>query len=165
MDGFVPQPTGDIMPANSLLWQTVRSNGNSASWFTIGHDDIKGRTVLAARSFAAGVVLMEYFGQHVMNAAEYAAFLEKPRYARWETEYLFEIPTAGGPVAIQAMIEDGTFGRLVNHAEPDDSNCRMRRLTPSSYPRLMLVSTRFINVGEEILYRYGDDLADELLLA
>lgn len=162
MYSFDPQPEGVIRPHHTLAWQTVRANGNSAEWFHIAHDDAKGRMICASREFASDVVLLEYFGQEVLDKDAYAAYLRKTRYAPCETEYCFEMKWGLDCVAIQAMKEDGTFGRLVNHTSTERANCRPQRLK-GSFPRLVLVSSREIKVGDELLYSYGDRMADEQL--
>lgn len=164
LHGFDPQAQAVIKPEHSLLWQTVRCNGNSDSWFYMDHDDDKGRMIRASRKFESGVVLMEYFGQTILGRDAYAEFLERSSYDVGETEYLFEFDCGDGErVAIQAQMEDGTFGRLVNHSSVADANCKPRFLA-ARFPRLVLLSTRQIQVGEEIIYSYGDEEADRLLL-
>lgn len=160
--GFVPQPSGTIVPENSVMWQTLRCNGNSEAWFGIEHDDNKGRKVVAKRSFAKDVVLMEYFGQTVLDKHGYPAFGGKSRFRDREMEYCFVMGKGNETVAIQAWMEDGTFGRLVNHSSKADANCVPHRL-PSRFPRLLLVSSRAIAPGDELVYSYGDEVADNLL--
>lgn len=161
--GFAPQSQGVIEAKNSVMWQVLRSNGCSDSWFRIEHDDKKGRVVKSMFKFQKGVILLEYFGRKLMNKEELAAFKGKKRFRRGETEYFFEIEVEGHRVAaIQAEMEDGTLGRLVNHSSRQDANCVSRRLS-LDYPRLVLVSTRNIDVDEELVYSYGDAAADHML--
>lgn len=161
--GFAPQSEGVIQPKNSLMWQILRCNGCSDSWFRVDHDATKGRVVKSLFKFGKGVVLLEYLGQQILDKGELDDFKKKKRYRRGQTEYFFELVVEGHPVAaIQAEREDGTLGRLVNHSSLQDANCAPRRLK-LAYPRLVLISTRDIDIGEELLYSYGDDAADALL--
>ena len=56
--------------------------------------------------------------------------------------------------SIDAAIEDGSFGRLVNddHIHP---NCRMKKVVADGKPHLCLFAVRDIIPGEEITYDYG----------
>ena len=57
--------------------------------------------------------------------------------------------------SIDASVEDGSFGRLVNdcHKSP---NCRMKLIEATNRtPHLCLFALREIRQGEEITYDYG----------
>lgn len=161
--GFAPQLQGVIEPKNSFMWQVLRCNGCSDSWFRVEDDEKKGRVVKTRFKFAKGVVLLEYFGRELMDKEVLADFKQKKRFRQGETEYFFEFEVEGHRVAaIQAEIEDGTLGRLVSHSSRHDANCAPRRLS-LDYPRLVLVSIRDIDIDEELMYSYGDPAADAML--
>lgn len=57
--------------------------------------------------------------------------------------------------SIDASIEDGSLGRLVNdnHKSP---NCTMKKIIVNDQPHLCLFAIKKIEIGTEIDYNYGD---------
>ncbi|XP_066497569.1 uncharacterized protein [Hoplias malabaricus] len=68
---------------------------------------------------------------------------------------MFEFRYNGKLFCVDASLEDGSLGRLVNddHLNP---NSKMKTITIAGKPHLGLFATRNINPGEEITYNYGD---------
>ncbi|XP_060783636.1 uncharacterized protein LOC132890622 [Neoarius graeffei] len=68
---------------------------------------------------------------------------------------MFDFMWHGKKWCIDAAMEDGSLGRLVNddHVHP---NCRMKRVLVGGKPHLCLFAARDIHRGEEITYDYGD---------
>lgn len=59
--------------------------------------------------------------------------------------------------AIDASQEDGSLGRLINHAPPERfPNCEVRKSHPSELPSLFFYASVDIEEGEELYYDYGD---------
>lgn len=56
--------------------------------------------------------------------------------------------------SIDATKESGRLGRLVNHSKC--GNCQTRLHAIGETPHLILVASRDIKAGEELLYDYGD---------
>ena len=56
---------------------------------------------------------------------------------------------------IDATKETGYYGRLVNHSRVH-ANCVAKVVELSDQPHLVLIASRDINKGEELLYDYGD---------
>lgn len=56
--------------------------------------------------------------------------------------------------SIDATKESGRLGRLVNHSK--SGNCQTRLHAIGETPHLILVASRDIEAGEELLYDYGD---------
>ena len=57
--------------------------------------------------------------------------------------------------SVDATKETTRLGRLLNHSKTDNNVCT--RIFPiKDIPRLILVASRDIKVGEELLYDYGD---------
>lgn len=56
--------------------------------------------------------------------------------------------------SIDATEESGRLGRLVNHSKK--GNCVTKQVTVEGVPRLVIMASRDIHVGDEILYDYGD---------
>ncbi|KAG9281452.1 histone-lysine N-methyltransferase set-1-like [Astyanax mexicanus] len=69
--------------------------------------------------------------------------------------FMFEFRYNGKLFCVDASLDDGSLGRLVNddHLNP---NSKMRTITTVGKPHLCLFATRSINPGEEITYNYGD---------
>lgn len=150
---------------NGLAWQTSRANLNMHQWFRVAIHPDKGRQVLSRQIFGANVVLAEYFGHGILNHEELSDIERKKvagTLAPFETEYLFNLEFGRQKLAVQAKWEDGTVGRLVNHAAGTDANCVAQNLPRSKMPRIILVSTRKIDVDDEIVYDYGDKIAREM---
>jgi hypothetical protein len=155
-----------VLPKNSLEWQTHRANANITKWFDIVSDDLRGRSVIAKQNFARGVVVAEYFGYELLDPQALLDFERNSRENKigpYDLEYMFVMSFETKRVAIQARREDGTIGRLINHAAKAEANCVARRLGSKGMPRIILVSKRPIMVGEELTYVYGDKMAQRLL--
>lgn len=69
--------------------------------------------------------------------------------------FLYFFPCDSTRLCIDATVEDGTWGRLVNHSRIRP-NCRMTTLKVGKSPVLVLVALRDIVPGEELLYDYGE---------
>ena len=63
--------------------------------------------------------------------------------------------------SIDATSESGLFGRLVNHS-CKNFNCTTKPIEVDGKPRLILVASRLVNAGEELLYDYGDRSSESL---
>ena len=57
--------------------------------------------------------------------------------------------------SIDATEETGRYGRLLNHSRRSP-NCEMKKIIVDNTPRLVLFAMRHIDIGEELLYDYGD---------
>ena len=57
--------------------------------------------------------------------------------------------------SVDASEENITVGRLVNHGEKSERNCRMKIVEVMGSPVLLLFATWVINTHEELLYDYG----------
>lgn len=57
--------------------------------------------------------------------------------------------------SIDATVEDSSLGRLVNHGEKKERNCKMVVREAQALPYLCLFAIRDIKEHEEILYDYG----------
>ena len=62
-------------------------------------------------------------------------------------------------LCIDATEENGTIGRLINHASKNE-NLKMKIVIIDQQPRVVFVALRHISVGEELLYNYGDRRTD-----
>ena len=64
--------------------------------------------------------------------------------------------------SIDATIDTGRYGRLVNHSRLTPNLMPKVILNGKSPPRLVLVAKQDIEPGTEILYDYGDDSKESL---
>ena len=64
-------------------------------------------------------------------------------------------------ISVDATAESGLLGRLVNHSRLK-FNCCTRVVELDDRPRLILVASRDISIGDELLYDYGDRSKESL---
>lgn len=57
-------------------------------------------------------------------------------------------------LSVDATTESGRMGRLINHSR--NGNCHTKLHDINGIPHLILVASRDIDKGEELLYDYGD---------
>ncbi|XP_060797971.1 histone-lysine N-methyltransferase set-1-like [Neoarius graeffei] len=113
----------------------------------------KGKGVFALSPFQKVDFVVEYRGQFI-----YLKESERRRRRIYNTQclvFMFDFMWHGKKWCIDAAMEDGSLGRLVNndHVHP---NCRMKRVLVGGKPHLCLFAARDIHRGEEITYDYGD---------
>ncbi|KAM4743679.1 histone-lysine N-methyltransferase set-1-like [Anableps anableps] len=113
-------------------------------------DDHKGRGVFATQPFEQGEFVLEYRGQLIS-----ADKCQTRKYSEKESTFLFEFEWQNRHWCIDASIEDGSLGRLVNdnHKSP---NCTMKKIIVNDQPHLCLFAIKQIEIGIEIDYNYGD---------
>lgn len=113
----------------------------------------KGRAVFATRSFQKGEYVVEYHGDllHITDAkkreAEYA---QNPATGCYMYYFQYLCKT----YCVDATKETGRLGRLINHSK--NGNCQTKLHAINGVPHLILVASRNIDEGEELLYDYGD---------
>ena len=143
-----------------LLRRLLTTLDDSSLGLTIFATGDRGRGIKTSKEFSKGDLLVEYAGDLVSEAeavareAEYKADPMKGSYM-----YFFE--HKGKPFCVDATEESGRYGRLVNHSLKY-SNCSTKVFTFQDVPRLVLVAKHDLEVGEELLYDYGDRDADTL---
>ena len=57
--------------------------------------------------------------------------------------------------SVDATIEDGTIGRLINHSR-SNSNIKPNTIKVDGTPHIIFISLKDIRPEEELLYDYGD---------
>ena len=70
-------------------------------------------------------------------------------------EFLYFFKHDQSRYCIDASKETGRYGRLVNHSRKS-ANAMPKIVVINQVPRLVLEAKRWIDIGEEILYDYGD---------
>lgn len=120
----------------------------------------KGRGVVATKKFSRGDFVVEYAGDLINiseaknREAKYAAELDKGCYM-----YYFQHKNKN--YCIDATDESGKLGRLLNHSKTH-GNCHTKLVDIKGHPYLILVASRDITEGEELLYDYGDRSKESL---
>ncbi|XP_077593944.1 N-lysine methyltransferase KMT5A-A [Stigmatopora nigra] len=113
----------------------------------------KGRAVFAGRQFRKGQYVVEYHGDLLEMAdakkreAEYAQDPETGCYMYY-FQYLCKT------YCVDATKETNRLGRLINHSKSGNLQTKLHDIDGS--PHLILVASRDIDEGEELLYDYGD---------
>ncbi|CAJ1070076.1 N-lysine methyltransferase KMT5A-A [Xyrichtys novacula] len=113
----------------------------------------KGRGVFATRCFQKGKYVVEYHGDLLQindakkREAEYA---QNPATGCYMYYFQYLCKT----YCVDATKETGRLGRLINHSKT--GNCQTKLHDINGVPHLILVASRNIDEGEELLYDYGD---------
>ncbi|XP_029642245.1 N-lysine methyltransferase KMT5A-A-like [Octopus sinensis] len=113
----------------------------------------KGRGVIATRSFKKGEFVVEYAGDLI----SYPAAKDRERIYASDPGfgcYMYYFVYNSKNYCVDATDESGRLGRLINHSR--SGNCRTKLIGIKGRPYLILVASRNINNGEELLYDYGD---------
>lgn len=139
----------------------------------------KGRAVFATRCFQKGEYVVEYHGDLLQftdakkREAEYAQNPATGCYMYY-FQYLckkywsdisvfrgflfaqraFKCLFVFGLCSVDATKESSRMGRLINHSK--NGNCQTKLHDINGVPHLILVASRNIDEGEELLYDYGD---------
>lgn len=113
----------------------------------------KGRAVFATRSFQKGEYVVEYHGDllHITDAKKREAeYSQNPATGCYMYYFQYLCKT----YCVDATKETGRLGRLINHSK--NGNCQTKLHAINGVPHLILVASRNIDEGEELLYDYGD---------
>ncbi|XP_032395072.1 LOW QUALITY PROTEIN: N-lysine methyltransferase KMT5A-A [Etheostoma spectabile] len=119
----------------------------------VRHIEGKGRAVFATRCFQKGEYVVEYHGDLLQitdakkREAEYA---QNPATGC----YMYYFQHLCKTYCVDATKETGRMGRLINHSK--NGNCQTKLHDISGVPHLILVASRDVDEGEELLYDYGD---------
>ncbi|KAL0965762.1 hypothetical protein UPYG_G00285400 [Umbra pygmaea] len=119
----------------------------------VQHIDGKGRGVFATQCFQKGQYVVEYHGDLLQitdakkREAEYALNPATGCYMYY-FQYLCKT------YCVDATKETVRMGRLINHSK--NGNCQTKLHDINGIPHLILVASRDIDEGEELLYDYGD---------
>ncbi|XP_034457911.1 N-lysine methyltransferase KMT5A-A [Hippoglossus hippoglossus] len=119
----------------------------------VQHIEGKGRAVFATRCFEKGEYVVEYHGDLLQitdakkREAEYA---QNPATGCYMYYFQYLCKT----YCVDATKESGRMGRLINHSK--NGNCQTKLHDINGVPHLILVASRDVDEGEELLYDYGD---------
>ncbi|KAF0046089.1 hypothetical protein F2P81_002618 [Scophthalmus maximus] len=140
-----PRPTEERSPPQGRRKEATAKN--------VQHIEGKGRAVFATRCFQKGEYVVEYHGDLLqitdanMREAEYA---QNPATGCYMYYFQYLCKT----YCVDATKETGRMGRLINHSK--NGNCQTKLHDINGIPHLILVASRDIDEGEELLYDYGD---------
>ncbi|XP_067311201.1 uncharacterized protein [Pseudorasbora parva] len=132
--------------------QHVRSATDNACFLEARHiNPIKGRGVFAVSPFQRGDFVVEYRGE-IIDSTESQA--RRKKYHPSQAVFMFDFYWQGKQWCIDASVENGSLGRLVNddHVKP---NCRMKKNVADGKPHLVLFALKNIERGDELTYDYG----------
>lgn len=119
----------------------------------VQHIEGKGRGVFATQCFQKGDYVVEYHGDLLQindakkREAEYA---QNPATGCYMYYFQYLCKT----YCVDATRETDRMGRLINHSK--NGNCQTKLHDINGVPHLILVASRNIEEGEELLYDYGD---------
>jgi histone-lysine N-methyltransferase SETD8 len=121
---------------------------------------LKGRGVVAARSYEKGEFVLEYAGELIDRGA---AKDRESMYSLDTTKgcYMYYFTHRNKQYCIDATHETGRFGRLVNHS-CKAPNCVPKVFSLNDEPRVILVARHDIEKDTELLYDYGDRSKESL---
>ncbi|MBZ3878806.1 N-lysine methyltransferase SETD8 [Sciurus carolinensis] len=115
--------------------------------------DGKGRGVIATKQFSRGDFVVEYHGDliEITDAKKREAL-----YAQDPSTgcYMYYFQYLSKTYCVDATRETNRLGRLINHSQR--GNCQTKLHDIDGVPHLILIASRDIAAGEELLYDYGD---------
>ncbi|XP_041956902.1 lysine methyltransferase 5Ab [Alosa sapidissima] len=119
----------------------------------VRHLEGKGRGVFACKDFRKSQFVVEYHGDLVEMVE---AKRREVMYAQDPTTgcYMYYFQFLSKTYCVDATMETDRLGRLINHSK--SGNCQTKLHSIGGTPHLILVASRDIRSGEELLYDYGD---------
>ncbi|XP_041493095.1 N-lysine methyltransferase KMT5A-like [Microtus oregoni] len=115
--------------------------------------DGKGRGVIATKQFSREDFVVEYHGDliEISDAKKREAL-----YAQDPSRgcYMYYFQYRSKTYCVDATRETNRLGRLINHSRY--GNCKTKLHDIDGVPHLILIASRDIAAGEEILFDYGD---------
>ncbi|TNN68142.1 N-lysine methyltransferase KMT5A-A [Liparis tanakae] len=119
----------------------------------VQHIEGKGRGVFSTRCFQKGEYVVEYHGDllQITDAkSKEAEYAQNPSTGC----YMYYFQYLSKTYCVDATRETGRKGRLINHSKT--GNCQTKLHDINGDPHLILVASRDVDEGEELLYDYGD---------
>lgn len=119
----------------------------------VQHIEGKGRGVFATQCFQKGQYVVEYYGDllQITDAKK-----RESEYSQNPSTgcYMYYFQYLCKTYCVDATKETGRMGRLINHSK--NGNCQTKLHDINGIPHLILVASRDVDEGEELLYDYGD---------
>ncbi|CAF0768320.1 unnamed protein product [Didymodactylos carnosus] len=120
----------------------------------------KGRGIFSTKKFYRGDYIVEYAGDLISYQQAKQRELTYGLNCRIGC-YMYYFKHGEKVYCVDATDETNRLGRLINHSRKG-CNCQAKVLVIKDQPRLILIASRDINVGEELLYDYGERRKDIL---
>ncbi|KRZ02622.1 Phosphatidylinositol 4-kinase alpha [Trichinella zimbabwensis] len=121
---------------------------------------VKGRGVIATKKFYRDDFVVEYRGELIdSNEAQ-----RRERDYQNSSQvgcYMYYFSYKGKRYCVDATPESSHFGRLLNHSAKDP-NVKSKIVNIDDNPRIIFVAKRDVEIGEELLYDYGDRRKDAI---
>jgi histone-lysine N-methyltransferase SETD8 len=154
-------PPPPLSKKNPII-QKLQNIGTDDSRLPLEIRDIPGknRGVVPTKKLSKGDFAVEYAGELIEHSTaeerenEYAMDVSKGCYM-----YYFQ--KNGKHYCIDATVETGRYGRLVNHSR-QTPNLMTKVIMNGKSPHLILVAKHDIEPGTELLYDYGDRSKESL---
>jgi len=142
--------------------QKLQNIGTDDSRLPLEIRDIPGknRGVVPTKKLSKGDFAVEYAGELIEHST---AEERENKYAMDVSKgcYMYYFKTNGKNYCIDATVETGRYGRLVNHSR-QTPNLMTKVIMNGKSPRLILVAKHDIEPGTELLYDYGDRSKESL---
>ncbi|KFD65280.1 hypothetical protein M514_00630 [Trichuris suis] len=114
----------------------------------------KGRGVVAAKDFTKGEFVVEYRGELI---SRFEALKREKSYQNDSSIgcYMYYFTFRNKHYCVDATEETEYKARLINHSAKEP-NCVPKIVEVNNRPCIVLIASRDVYVGEELLYNYGD---------
>lgn len=140
---------------NMIRLQTATHEG-----LVMEYTRLKSWGIRASRKFLKNDVVLRYCGT-LLTEREGLEIEDKLIKSGVEDSYLYFFRFDSRYLCLDATVDDGSYGRLVNHSRLRP-NCKAVGFMVDRKPAIGIVAVRDISVGEEILYDYGEKSAETL---
>lgn len=111
-----------------------------------------GRGIRTTRAFQRKDVLLRYFGELVSEAEAIRRENAGPQIGHF---YRYSFTLHEVRYVLDATVDDGTYGRLVNHSRRKP-NVHGHALEVDGVPAVVLIASRDLPIGTELRYDYGE---------
>ncbi|KAL1244180.1 N-lysine methyltransferase KMT5A [Trichinella spiralis] len=121
---------------------------------------VKGRGVIATKKFYRDDFVVEYRGE-LIDSTEAQRRERDYQNSSQVGCYMYYFSYKGKRYCVDATPESSHFGRLLNHSAKDP-NVKSKIVNIDDNPRIIFVAKRDVEIGEELLYDYGDRRKDAI---
>lgn len=111
-----------------------------------------GRGIKTTRPFEKNEILMRYFGEVITEKECDRRESLGPEEGHF---YVYKFIVKGKAYVLDATVEDGTYGRLMNHSRKKP-NVRAKPVEIGGRPAIIFVAMRDLEAGVELRYDYGE---------
>ncbi|KAI2811231.1 hypothetical protein RDWZM_003910 [Blomia tropicalis] len=138
---------------NRQIQKCIETRTDPTENLIVTHFDEKGKGIVAGTALNKGSFICEYSGD-LIDLIE-----AKARESKYEQSgagcYMYYFNWNSVIHCVDATLPSGRLGRLINHSRKAP-NCKTTIFEHNGQPHLIFIALRDIEVGEEILYDYGE---------